>query len=453
MRYARFLLALAAVLFLNVAGFAQTAASATDPETIARTLITQLGARQYDKAEAQFDQRMSTAVPLDKLTGAWESILAQAGAFQAIKSMQSDQQKGMHVVIALCQFAQASVKVKVAIDAQGKVAGLFFAPGESSEQGNVAWTPPDYARQSAFTEKAVTVGSKYKLKGVLTLPNGKGPFPAVVLVQGSGPHDEDETVDNNKPFKDLAWGLASEGVAVLRYNKRTQQYPKESLETPNFSVRDETTDDVNSAVAQLATTPEIEAKHIFVLGHSLGGMMAPRIAANDKQVAGIVIMAGTARPLQDVILDQVTYLANFEGKPTPEGQQQIDAAQKVKTEVESPTLKPDTAVSILGTSVPGSYFLDLRGYKPAEVAAKLQIPILILQGGRDYQVNSKDYDVWKAALGKDPHVTFKFYPGLFHLFMTGTGKGPGSPEDYTVTGHVDQQVIQDVAQWVKSNSK
>jgi hypothetical protein len=164
-------------------------------------------------------------------------------------------------------------------------------------------------------------------------------------------------------------------------------------------------------------------------------------------------MAGTARPLEDVIVDQVTYLANFEGKPTEQGQQQVDAAHKVKTEVESPALKPDTSVSVLGTPVPGSYFLDLRGYKPAEVAAKLQIPILILQGGRDYQVSSKDYDVWKAALDKDPHVTFKFYPGLFHLFMTGTGKGPGSPEDYTVFGHVDQPVVQDIAQWVKSNSK
>ena len=230
MRCARFFLTLMVVCFLAVAGFAQAAAPAQDPETIARTLITQLGARQYDKAEAQSlrPAHVHRRPAGEANVGLGNRLWAQAGAFQAIKSTQSAEQQGMHVVVAVCQFAQASVKVKVAIDAQGKVAGLFFAPGESSEQGNVAWTPPDYARQSAFTEKAVTVGSKYKLKGVLTLPNGKGPFPAVVLVQGSGPHDEDETVDNNKPFKDLAWGLASRGVAVLRYNKRTQQYPKES---------------------------------------------------------------------------------------------------------------------------------------------------------------------------------------------------------------------------------
>lgn len=432
---------------------AVAAAQTQDPETIAKTVITQLAAKQYDKVEAQFDQRMATAVPLEKLSAAWESLVAQAGAFQSIESLHSEEQNGMHEVVAACKFADAAINMKLAVDAQGRIAGLFFAPGTSSEQAAVAWVPPDYARQTAFSEREVSVGSKWKLRGTLTLPNGKGPFPAVVLVQGSGPHDQDETIDVNKPFKDLAWGLASHGIAVLRYDKRTKQYPRESQQTPNFSVRDEATDDADAAVAMLAVTPEIEHGHIFVLGHSLGGMMAPRIATNDKQVAGIIIMAGTARPMEDVIVDQIIYLAHFEGKPTEQGQKQIDLAQKAKSEIESPTLKPDEKINILGTQVPGSYFLDLRGYQPAEVAAKLQIPILILQGGRDYQVNSKDYDLWKAALAKDPHVTFKFYPELTHLFMTGTGEGPGSPEDYTVTGHVSEQVVQDVAQWITANSK
>ncbi len=197
--------------------------------------------------------------------------------------------------------------------------------------------------------------------------------------------------------------------------------------------------------------PEIDHSHIYVLGHSLGGMLAPRIAIADKQVAGIIIAAGTAQPLENVIVQQLKYLASLPGGDSAEMKKQIEAAERAKEEIESPSLKPDSTVSVLGIPIPGSYFLDLRDYRPAEVAAQLQIPILVLQGGRDYQVTSQDYDLWKAALAKDSRATFKFYPGLTHLFMTGKGSAPGSPADYSVIGHVSSQVVQDIAQWVKNN--
>jgi len=181
-------------------------------------------------------------------------------------------------------------------------------------------------------------------------------------------------------------------------------------------------------------------------------MMAPRIAEGAKQVAGIIIAAGTARPLEVVILDQLKYLTSLPGGDTAELKQQVAAAEKAKAEIESQALKPDMKVSLLGVQIPGSYFLDLRNYHPAEVVAQLKLPILILQGGRDYQVTRQDYELWKAALEKDPRATFRFYPGLTHLFMAGTGSGSGSPADYSVAGHVSPEVVQDIAQWVKTNS-
>ena len=107
-------------------------------------------------------------------------------------------------------------------------------------------------------------------------------------------------------------------------------------------------------------------------------------------------------------------------------------------------------MDFFGSPIPGSYFLDLRSYDPAKVAASLKIPILVLQGGRDYQVTSADFDVWKSALANDPRATFKFYPSYTHLFTPGTGSGPASPEDYAVAGNVAEDVVNDIAHWIKS---
>jgi uncharacterized protein len=287
----------------------------------------------------------------------------------------------------------------------------------------------------------------------LTVPRGKGPFPALVLVHGSGPEDQDETIGPNKPFKDLAQGLASCGIVVLRYEKRTHAFPEHVADNGLFTVHDETMDDAEHAVSLLGTLPEVDGKHIYLLGHSLGGMLAPRIAAEDPRIAGIVLLAATARPLEKVVVEQLKYIAALPGNPNQAAmQQQITAAEKAATQIESAALQPSDRVDLLGAQIPGSYFLDLRSYQPATTAARLKIPILVLQGGRDYQVTAADYAIWQKALASDHAATFHFYPGLTHLFLSVPGSGAASPADYSVAGHVAPEVITDIAGWVKANS-
>ena len=162
------------------------------------------------------------------------------------------------------------------------------------------------------------------MPGTLTVPNGKGPFPAIVLVHGSGPNDRDESIGANKPFRDLAYGLATHGIAVLRYDKRTHVHP-EQFANIVFTVKEETIDDALSAVALLRTTAHIDPTRICVLGHSLGGMLIPRIGLADNRVAGLIVLAGATMPLGDTMLRQVRYLAEAQGPITPEVQQQLDA--------------------------------------------------------------------------------------------------------------------------------
>jgi dienelactone hydrolase len=296
------------------------------------------------------------------------------------------------------------------------------------------------------------VNGKFELPGTLTIPVGNGPFPAVVLVQGSGPEDQDETIGPNKPFKDLAWGLASRGIVVFRYTKRTQKYTVQSSDDPmRLTVEDETISDARAAVALMVKQPNVNPKQVFLLGHSLGAYLAPRIATGDAEIAGIVMLAANARPLEKVVLEQIHYLAAMNGTPTETEQKKIDAAEDGAKQIESPNLKPDDKIEFLGARMYGAYWLDLRGYDPLKTAAKLKIPIFILQGGRDYQVTPSNFQAWSDALSNDKNVTLHTYPDLDHLFIHGTGAS--KPTDYARLGHVSPEVVEDIATFILPSEK
>jgi uncharacterized protein len=433
---------------------------------LGKTVTLEISTRQFDKTVARFDETMTAALPAATLAATWDGLLGQVGAFRGVTATRQQEAQGYHLVFVTCRFDNATLDVKIAFDARQRIAGLFFVPtqdqpttqnqppaqGQAQAQTQTEWAPPEYARRAAFHEHTVTVGaSPWELPGTLAVPNGPGPFPAVVLVHGSGPEDQDETIGPNRPFKDLAWGLASRGIAVLRYDKRTLRYGSRlRLDSDTFTVRDETVDDARAAVALAAMQPEIDRRRIFVLGHSLGGTMAPRIAQGDPRVAGLVLMGGGARPLAKVLVEQVRYIASLGPSDATAADAQISRAERAVREIEDPALTPTTMIDVLGTSIPGSYFLDLRSYHPAAVAAELGIPILVLQAARDYQVTLADFEEWKAALAHGPRAVFKLYPGLYHLFMPSTtaGAGLGSPADYQRPAHVAAPVIDDIARWI-----
>jgi hypothetical protein len=269
----------------------------------------------------------------------------------------------------------------------------------------------------------------------------------VVLVHGSGPHDRDETIGPNKPFRDLAWGLAERGVAALRYEKRTKQYAQQMARAKELTVNEETVDDARAAVHLLAGLPEIDSHRIVVLGHSLGGTLAPRIADGDPEIAGLIIMAGATRPLGELMVSQLEYLAHLDGTVDSTEANRIEEAEQAAAAIADPQLQPGDTVDVLGSKTPGSYWLDLREYYPAKAAASLSLPILILHGGRDYQVGAADLSGWQQALDGRPQVTIEIYPELNHLFMPGSG--PSSPEEYATPGHVASQVLDDIAVWIK----
>jgi hypothetical protein len=283
------------------------------------------------------------------------------------------------------------------------------------------------------------------LPGTLTLPAGKGPFPVVVLVQGSGPHDRDETIGPNKVFADLAGGLAAKGVATLRYDKRTAVHPEALVK--DFTVDDEVINDAVAAVDLAARSEGVDHKRIFLLGHSLGGFLAPRIAQRTKGLAGIIVMAGSTLPLGEKIVEQLTYIANLDGTIDADEQKQIDEAKVAAKRIAELSKGGEAKPGETYMGAPASYWKDLGSYDAAATAAKLTLPILVLQGERDYQVTKTgDYAGWQKALGKKKSVKLVLYPKLTHLFIA--GEGPSTPAEYEKPGHVDEQVVADIASWI-----
>jgi hypothetical protein len=421
---------------------------AADVVAAGKDFVALLVKGDFATAVTRYDGTMATALPEPKLREAWDKLQSQAGDFRRQLRARTEKDREYDVVLVTCQFENAVVDAKVVFNASGKVAGLFFLPATLPAEW---FRPPPYARTNLFREMAVHVGSgQWVLPGTLTMPLGAGPWPAVVLVHGSGALDRDETVGANKPFRDLAWGLASKGVAVLRYEKRTKEYAVAmATNASSITLKDETIDDAVNAMELLKKTEGIDPHRIFVLGHSHGGLAAPRIAEGEPAIAGLIIMAGPTRPMDVVIMDQFRYLASLEGTNSPEAQDKLADMEKLMTKVRNLT-PADASSRELIFGVAPAYWLDLRSYNQVATAKALKQPLLILQGGRDYQVLAADFDGWKKGLGSRGGVTYKFYPDLNHLFITGTGKS--RPAEYDRFGHVSETVVDDIAGWIAKQS-
>ncbi len=422
----RLVSALFGLIALGVA-FAQSAA---DPAATARKMLDNLLAQNYSEVAALAAPQLRTNMN-EQAFGKMGAMIKSWGAVGKIGDPVVEKMGPTTVVTIPVTFAEKNIKARMAINGSGQVTVLYMMPGE------VEWKRPAYSKPDSFTERAVTFGDdEWNLPGTLAVPNGAGPFPAVLLVQDFGPKDRDDShAMVTKPFRDISDGLASRGVVVLRYEKRTRQYAERISGKP-YTADDETVDDAVAALAFLRTQSAVDPKRVYLVGHGLGGYLAPRIAAADGKLAGMVVMAANQRPLEDLMFDQLRTVG-VKG-------QQLDQVKAAVARVKSLESNDADAPSILG--LPAAYWLDLKGYDPAAEAKKLSLPILILYGERDFQVPKVDFDLWQSGLAAGKNVTARSYPALNHVFVAGSG--PSTEKEYQNPGHVAPEVVDDLAKFV-----
>ena len=294
-------------------------------------------------------------------------------------------------------------------------------------------------------------GGKYPLKGILTLPEDLSkPVPAVVFVHGSGSSNMDEKVGKCTPFKDLAEGLTEFGIASVRYDKRSYAHGLKMLREKNITVKEETIEDAILATELLKEDYRIDKENIFIAGHSMGGMLAPRIDAEGGNYKGLILMAGSPRRLEEIMLDQNEAVMSsgkgllqwFVNKQVVKISAMFEGMYEL-TDEEAKKKKVGNGTTLY-------YFKEMGEHQASEYLLKLKKPILIMQGEKDFQATpEKDFAAYKELLKDKENVTFKLYENLNHLFVNSVyGNIMKAMKEYKVEQHIGENVIKDLADWI-----
>ena len=409
-----------------------------DPAALAARFVELADRGEWEAIEALFAPKLRAVASADVVRAAWTSEAVPLGdlAGLGLARVEPIDEELTRVRLPV-GFAKGDLTIVISTAGDGLLHGLLLsAPGE--------WAPPSYAAPKRFAEHDVVVGEgPLAVPGTLTVPRGAGPFPAAILLSGGGPFDRDGTAGPLKPLKDLAWGLGSRGVASLRFDKVGAVHGEVLAEMIEFTAADEYLPYVRDAFRQLDQHPEISSDRIFVVGHSMGAKMAPRAAEAEPGIAGLVLMAADATPMQRAAVRVVRYLAGLGLVP----QEAVAVVEQQAANVERADLSASTPTEDLPLGYSGAYWLDMRGYDPVATARKLTQPMLILQGGRDYQVTvDDDLALWRAGIGDRANVDIRVYDADNHMFAPGTGAS--TPAEYAAPANVDSAVIDDIVRWL-----
>ena len=439
-------------------------------------------AGEYDKAYNLFDKSVTNGFSQTQFKAVVTQFIGNAGEYQSFIRTGYAETNGQKVYDVVEKYSKTTLVTRLSYNADGKIAGLHFLPDESQAlPGNIraGKEQPGDAKANQDQPKAAPAGEiairdedapaltdKYKesivvvsgkdrcaLDGYLTMPRNVEKPPVVILVHGSGPHDKDETIGPNKPFKDIAHGLAERGIAVLRYTKRTLAMRTDADCRPedltHLTVRDEVLDDVNAAIRLVQEDPQLANDKVFVLGHSMGGMLIPAIAHENPSLRGVISAAGSTTPLLKTLIQQTErQLKEAESILTDEQRQKVNKDIADLKALDANIQNAPDNQNVLGANV--YYIKTFDKYIDPALYAELKIPTLLLQGANDMQVLADgDFAQYKELLKNHPAMESKLYPETNHLLMPSKNTVYiHAAEDYMVPSHVREEIIEDIAKFI-----
>ncbi|MFN1218649.1 DUF3887 domain-containing protein [Chryseobacterium kwangjuense] len=376
------------------------------------------------KAHSYFDPSIAGEIKAADLTAVTEQIKENLGSFKNILEVNNEKDSYYYY----SEFDKSKLDMLITFNGSDKIIGFVFVPHKIF----------DKADDKTFLKiKSDDIG----LNGTLLVPEQDNKKKLVIFVHGSGAQDRDESVGENKPFKDIAEALFKNGIASYRYDKRIYSYPETFTE--QSTVEQETISDAVNAAAYFKNNERFKGYQVIILGHSLGAYLMPEIAKK-ANASKYIFMAGNARPLQDLIIEQLEYIRKVDPSKVPE--QLLETTKKQVSLLNSDKFSLTIPTSELPMGLSAAYWSYLMKYNPLDEVKNIKAPMFFAQGGRDYQVTEKDFSLWKNQLKNNKNVVFHLYPSLNHLFIKGSGVP--APKNYEIKGNVDQEFLNDLIQFV-----
>jgi pimeloyl-ACP methyl ester carboxylesterase len=422
---------------------------------IAMKLLNLIKSGKFTEALENGSPTIKRLVSAETLKKAYADLQKSQGPLVSFEPVGVKGFKTKTVAKVLVRFEHGELLAVVSIDTRGLIGGFRLKPTTDVPS---LWKHPGYADPALFTEEDLTLEvDEVEVGATITVPRDGAAVAGVVFLAGSGPTDKDSTIGPNKPLKDLAWGLASRQIAVCRWDKPSSD-DSDKISSDTMTLAKEYIPYASAAIKQLhkklGSGDDKAVVPIFILGHSLGGTVAPMLAATEPSIAGLVLLSAGGAKMYDSALRQICYLASIKHDP-PFATQELATAFRTQVDmIKSTDFNLRTPIEDLPFGAPASYWLSIKEYDQVETAAKLDIPITVLQPGKDYQVTVEDdLEKWKEGLvGGKKDVVFKVYEELNHLLITDGSDSQPTPEDYSVAGHVDEKVVVDVCAWLKQHT-
>jgi esterase/lipase len=430
-----------ALIFFFLNAYAQNDSICT---SIAVESVQWLKNDKSEKLYQHFTKNVADKLSKDNTKLIWNQLIEQYGNYNKIDTFASNlYEKNSLIIDCILNFEKGDIKYRLTFNNENKIAGIFFIPHKAAKAKDREPIKSDDFEESKFywDYDSITFPS------MLCIPT-KQPIKAfVIFVHGSGPNDMDETIGPNKIFQQIAHNLAKQGIGSMRYDKRTYiaQQSKNKLSFPT-DIQHIAINDAVAATKYASKIEGLEDVPIYIVGHSMEANAAPLIAQESDIVKGIILMAGNARPLEDLIVEQYKHIYARGGYSKAEKKDIKNIKKKAKNVKKLKKCLQSGKKVDLPLTNDTTFWLSMNNYDAVETAKTLSIPILVLQGERDYQVTMTDFYIWKKELSNNPKNKFISYPSLNHLFIA--GEGLSYPQEYQHQGDVSKIMLSDMATWI-----
>ena len=415
-------------LILSTLFFISIFSSYSQKKEIGKTFIkTLLLENNYKLSYNYLDESIKLKVSVSLLEETVLQLESQLGKFKSI--IDSNNEKETYFFYS--EFEKMKLDIKITFNEENKIIGFFFVPHK------------EFKKENSLGKELNIKSNNLELKGTLLTPENDSLKKLVIFIHGSGPNDRDETIFENKPFKDIAESLYKRGIASYRFDKKTFSNPESFND--NSTIDEEVTIDIINIINYFKNDNQFSNYEIIILGHSLGAYLTPRIINKSNKVSKAIMLAGNARSLDKLIIEQYNYL--YELNSTEDLKSELGKLKNQISFLHSKKFNFNTSKENLPLNLSANYWQSILDYNPLKEVKKVKIPMLILQGERDYQVTMKDFELWKKSLDNNKKATFICYPKLNHLFITGDKKS--EPKEYMIKGIVDEMVINDIFNFIQ----